>query len=302
MQSEDLHPIATETDNVTDVSSTNSIYVCRPRGLGDVLMCTPALRELKRINPSYEVHFYTNYPDVVRGLPYIDHISTTQHRPSHTIWMRYEHATFPSRHLAELLGESIGICVSDVRPDCAVNNELVQRYQNEWKHLPRPHILVQRRASTWFSNKDWPVDYWDKLIMSLLQSCTVIEIGLICLDSPVLHLPNYIDLRGNSREELIANIAAADILIAPDSGPVHIAAAVQTPAVVIMGGIILPENTAYDGNKILYTPMPCSPCWLREPCPINRECLRNITPEMVEQAVREIWQEKRESRVYPHMT
>jgi ADP-heptose:LPS heptosyltransferase len=149
---------------------------------------------------------------------------------------------------------------------------------------------VQRKAGPWTPNKNWPDASWETLLQSLTKTSTIIEIGSEN-DQPASNLPNYIDLRGKtSLQKLVACIAAADILIAPISGPVHLAAAVRTPAVVILGGYELPENTAYPGNKILYTPIHCSPCWLRTPCPIDRECLKQITPEKVEEAVKEVWE------------
>lgn len=270
-----------------------TIHVSRSMGLGDVLMCTPALRALKQAHPWCRLHFYTELPDLVRGLPYIDEVSPFASNPPEAIWMSYEGGIPPAKHLAELMGMRIGIRVKDVRPDCAVAKDLVEKFKGEWRDLPRPHIMVQRRAGPWTPNKNWPDQSWEKLLPSLAKAATIIEIGDSVDDRPALDLPHYVDLRGKTNlQELVACIAASDILVAPDSGPIHIAAAVRTPAVVILGGYILPENTAYPGNKILYTPIHCSPCWLRTPCPIDRECLKQISPETVEEAVREIWKNR----------
>jgi ADP-heptose:LPS heptosyltransferase len=127
----------------------------------------------------------------------------------------------------------------------------------------------------------------------ILKTATVIEIGEHSQVGERFATPNYIDLRGRTDlGELVASIAAADILVAPVSGPVHIASAVRTPAVVILGGYEQPENTAYPGNKVLYTPIECSPCWLKTPCPIDRECLRRISPESVREAIEEVWRSR----------
>src|SRR5262249_8824214 len=48
--------------------------IARFGGIGDVLMCTPGLRELKRKNPKVYIRFYTNHTALVRGLPYIDEV------------------------------------------------------------------------------------------------------------------------------------------------------------------------------------------------------------------------------------
>lgn len=269
-----------------------SAHIFRSRQIGDALMCTPAMRALKQTNPRCRIHFYTDYPDLVRGLWYLDEISPTDKRPRRSMRVSYE-GELPTRcHLARIIGKRLGVRVKDVTPDCYVDEKLVERFRSTWRDLPRPHILVQRRASSYTPNKDWPNDSWKTLISTILKTGTVIEIGENREGHVHFSSSNYIDLRGKTDlGELVASIAAADILVAPVSGPVHIASAVRTPAVVILGGYELPENTAYPGNKILYTPIECSPCWLRTPCPIDRECLRRISPEAVQKAIDEVWSE-----------
>ena len=84
----------------------------------------------------------------------------------------------------------------------------------------------------------------------------------------------------------LAAVAAGDIRVGPDSGPVHVAAAAGKPSVVIYGGDIHPDCVAYPGNVNLFTALPCSPCWLLiETCPYDRVCLTRISPERVEEAI-----------------
>src|SRR5215469_11896260 len=270
-----------------------SAHIRRSAALGDALMCTPAMRALKQANPRCRIYFYTDYSDLVRDLWYIDQILPGNKRSLRSMRMSYE-GDLPTRcHLAKILGKRLGVRVEDVRPDCSIDQKLVQRFRRAWRDLPRPHILVQRRASSYTPNKNWPDASWRTLISIILQTATVIEIGEHNEDSEQYAGPNYTDLRGRTDlRELVASIAAADILVAPVSGPVHIASAVRTPAVVIVGGYEQPENTAYPGNKILYTPIECSPCWLKTPCPIDRECLRRISPATVKEAIGELWRSR----------
>jgi ADP-heptose:LPS heptosyltransferase len=65
---------------------------------------------------------------------------------------------------------------------------------------------------------------------------------------------------------------------------VHIAAAYGVPTLSVLGGYELPENTAYPRHTTLYRAVPCSPCWLRTPCPFARKCLRAISVDDVESA------------------
>jgi ADP-heptose:LPS heptosyltransferase len=270
-----------------------SAHISCAAALGDALMCTPAMRALKQANPRCRIHFYTDYPDLVRDLWYLDEISPTKKRPRRAMQVSYE-GELPTRcHLAKIIGKRLGVRVEDVRPDCSIDKKLVQQFRCAWRDLPRPHILVQRRAGSFTPNKDWPNQSWRTLISMILRTATVIDIGEHGEDAKCSATPNYMDLRGRTDlRELVACIAAADILVAPVSGPVHIASAVRTPAVVILGGYEQPENAAYSGNTILYTPIECSPCWLKTACPIDRECLRRISPQRVQEAIGDLWRRR----------
>jgi ADP-heptose:LPS heptosyltransferase len=276
-------------------SSKTVLRVTRPAGLGDILMCTPALREYKRMHPDHEIHFYSGYAELVAGIPYLDSVFPPSECPPDTLLLSYNHAVYKQRHFARAIGDALGVIVTDVRPDCPVRTDLVHGFESGWRELPKPHILVQRRASEWTMNRNWPDELWEKLIPELLNVGTVIEIGQTTRESPSLRAKNYLDLRNVSSLELVASIAAADVLVGPDSGPVHVAAAVGTPAVVIMGGYLLPENTAYPNNIIFHTPLPCSPCFLREPCPHNLNCLWQIPVDEVLNAVVRSWTESKGS-------
>jgi len=267
------------------------LHVHRNMGLGDVLMCTPALREVKRRNPKCSIRFYTDLSALVRGLPYIDEVLPFGDRPPGSISLGYEDASPARSHLAKIMGDVLGVRVADVRPDCVVRSEEVEAFRNSWAHLPRPHIVILRRAGRWTPNKDWPDYSWIALAGRLAQFGSVIEIGEAGPAPAEPPSRNYLDLRGRtSLEKLAAAMAAADLHVGPDSGPMHVAAAVGTPSVVLYGGYIDPENTLYPGNVAMAAPVPCSPCWLRTPCPFDRRCLSGVSPGSVEEAVRKRWE------------
>ena len=72
----------------------------------------------------------------------------------------------------------------------------------------------------------------------------------------------------------------ADLLITPDSGPMHIAAAVGTPVIALFGASAYWRTGPYGQNHtIIRTDLPCSPCFLKK-CP-TRQCMQDISPEQV---------------------
>ena len=146
-------------------------------------------------------------------------------------------------------------------------------------------------------NKDWPDEYWDDLVGRLAARGTVIDVGAPPPEPSARPTGSYIDLRGQTTlPELVAAIAVADLHIAPVTGTVHIAAAMGVSSVVIYGGYEHPDCSSYPGNINLYSPVECAPCWLRDPCPYAKKCLKMITPGQVEAAVDQLWNASSKSR------
>jgi ADP-heptose:LPS heptosyltransferase len=269
-------------------------------GIGDVIMSTPVLRELKQRNPRCRVRFYSKFSPLVRGLPYIDEALPYQTRPNPAIYLDYSDETdfvAPRAPLVSMLGDRLGLRVSDFRMDCVVDDALVARYRAIWSDLPRPHIAIVRRASSRTINKNWPDGHWMTLIEHLSRQATVIDLGEAPKDDAPTPVRGYIDLRERtSLAELAAVISAADLHIGPLSGPAHIAAAANTPAVIIYGGYEPPKYTAYPNRIALGSNVPCSPCWLTTPCPYDRKCLHAISPKMVEDTVWRLWDQSAASQ------
>jgi ADP-heptose:LPS heptosyltransferase len=271
------------------------LHIERNVGLGDVLMCTPAMREVKRLNPDCKVTFYTDWPQLVDGLPFIDHVRAYLDPSPPRIWLHYEKKLPPKRHVARILGDHLGVNVRDVRPACVLDPSLCDAFKAEWAHLPRPWVVIVRRASGFTFNKNWPDEYWETLVDWLLTFATVIELGAGDTDRRARSEANFVDLFGRTTvPELVAATAAADFAVVPDTGVMHIAAAVGTPAVVIYGGYTDPGSLGYPGNVDLYNPVECAPCWIKTPCPYGKKCLHQITPEQVQTAVDGVWAGLRE--------
>ncbi len=87
---------------------------------------------------------------------------------------------------------------------------------------------------------------------------------------------------------LAALAARARVVVANDSGPMHLAAAVGTPVVALFGPTD-PGRTGPTGVRfeILDRYVFCSPCYLKE-CPYGHECMREIGVEAVAAAVERV--------------
>jgi len=104
-------------------------------------------------------------------------------------------------------------------------------------------------------------------------------------------VPGALNLAGRTTlTELFAILKISRILLANDSGPAHVAAALDTPVVALYGST-LPELTAPGlagdpRHRFLRGTAACAPCFLRE-CPVDSRCLKSITVNRVTQSVLE---------------
>lgn len=85
--------------------------------------------------------------------------------------------------------------------------------------------------------------------------------------------------------ELIAALEKVDLFIGPDSGPMHLAAALNKPIVALFGPTIPAHFAPWKAKSIiLERALPCRPCRQRS-CPQNDfPCIRSISPEEVLEA------------------
>jgi len=162
--------------------------------------------------------------------------------------------------------------------------------------VPRP-ILGVILGSSWPSRIYFPVetaavlrelhhnrDGGPSLFPVLLGGPEEVELAAqvtrLANDVPMLNLAGKTRLR-----DLLAIFPQCAAALGPDSGPMHMAAAVGCP-VVSLWGATAPERSAPWGfaQLVLRGEIPCHPCYLRQ-CPIGRECMRRIAPSSVVAAI-----------------
>jgi ADP-heptose:LPS heptosyltransferase len=86
---------------------------------------------------------------------------------------------------------------------------------------------------------------------------------------------------------LAALLQGARLFLGHDSGPSHLAVAMQTPCVLLYSGVNDPtEWGPWQGKvRLLHAPVECSPCGLRD-CNRQHECMRGFGPDEVVAAAR----------------
>jgi ADP-heptose:LPS heptosyltransferase len=162
----------------------------------------------------------------------------------------------------------------------------------------RGAVVMHPGTSVDTGYKRWPAERYAEVARALF-----IETGMPCVvssgpgqeehaladavvaasGSAARHAPRTCDAR-----ELAAVYASCSVFIGSDSGPLHIASAVGTPVVQLMGPTHPVENECNPATpwRRVRVPMPCSPC--RRGC-ATADCMQEILPEQVVAAARELF-------------
>ena len=147
----------------------------------------------------------------------------------------------------------------------------------------------------------WPTEYFAQIADTLADrfKAQVILTGgqgeeaTVQLVAQSMHSP-YLNLAGKtSLGGLAAIISELDLFISNDTGPAHIANAMDTPSVTIFGPVDPKRWAALDQQRHPYVrrQVACSPCGYWE-CPIDHRCLRWLTPDTVIAAARQLLAER----------
>jgi len=98
--------------------------------------------------------------------------------------------------------------------------------------------------------------------------------------------PSVVDLVGATDvKTLMAVLARCDVVVANDSGAMHVASAVGRPVVAIFGPTDERATAPLGPHTLVRHDVWCRPCLLRA-CPIDHRCLRGIHAATVAEAAR----------------
>ena len=123
---------------------------------------------------------------------------------------------------------------------------------------------------------------------------TAAERGLVHEVRAAMDAPSFSVAGMLTVAELAALLEMSPVLIANNSGPVHLAAAVGTP-VVVLYALTNPQHTPWGvPNRVLFHDVPCRFCY-KSVCPEgHHHCLRLVPPDAVVRAVSELMDERTE--------
>ncbi|MCP4714788.1 MAG: lipopolysaccharide heptosyltransferase II [Deltaproteobacteria bacterium] len=195
------------------------------------------------------------------------------------------------RHSALLAPFGISMKNYDFAPLYQPDDEAAVRELLQHENIPPDMPLIIINPCTLWPTKHWPREKAAKLCARLSRHTThrLLFTGSRT-DRP--YLEQLCNLSGKqacnlggktSLRELAVLTAKADFILTMDSGPMHIASAVGTPAVALFGPTA-PWRTGPFGTSdtIIRKELPCSPCFTKKTCPAgHHRCMADITVEEV---------------------
>jgi ADP-heptose:LPS heptosyltransferase len=270
-------------------------------GIGDALLATPAFRALKEEHPEKRLRVYCinrSHYEVYLHNPYIDDLkppSTVTEMRHHAMIKLGLHlpgkepsyglllpALFYRKPAADIIAEMLGVTLR--------NEQLIIRLTTDEEQSARLILSKYRTVvaihvtSHFSSNQHWPLRNWEDLV-SRNPDITFVQIGL----KTELAIPKAVDLRGKlSLRMSLAILKAARSFVGVCSVFSHATNAFGIPGVVLFGPAT-PIIWGHPNNLNLYKKPPCSPCndILRaDPCPYAAPCMRAISVQDVEEALR----------------
>ena len=160
----------------------------------------------------------------------------------------------------------------------------------------RPRVAVSPGASQ--ATKRWPAERFAEVAQALSAAGASVVLAGGPADRPALEAfraacraPVAADLTALPVDALAAALAEVDLLVACDSGPVHLASAVGTPVLAIFGPTSAERWGPRPPGRALSLCLPCAPCSNHggARCPErHHRCMLDLGAQAVTAAAREM--------------
>lgn len=193
-------------------------------------------------------------------------------------------------------------CQRTLRLPSSASSEDKVRQLLEASGIERSKTLVGINPGSVWPTKRWAPAYFAELIGRLKQElhCEVILFGgpedteVIDTIQELCVIPIASVAGKTSLGDLPAAVRACDLFITNDSGPMHVAVAVDVPVVAIFCATTRDLGFyPYTSRAVVVEELSCRPCGSHggRRCPLGTEdCIRLVRPEHVLQAVKTLFQ------------
>lgn len=205
----------------------------------------------------------------------------------------------PPKHMVTRLCECMGINGPvTISPHLELKKEEIK----EGKLSDRQIIIISQGLQNY---KSWPLNKTKRLVEESYGKYDFIQVGP--LTDPAL--PHVTDLRGRlTLRQLASYLYHSKLFVGPIGGLMHLARAVNCHALVIASHAEPQSQSFYHGNIFVYPKTSCRLCGrlLRDPqhqpCFFGYNCISNVLPEDVSDALQNFMENKKYREPFPLQT
>jgi ADP-heptose:LPS heptosyltransferase len=269
------------------------ILVDRRMALGDVIMITPVLRELRKRYPDAWLQVVTSKPEALANNPHVDLVVQPDQMQKSDPWDVYVNLNdayennVTCHYVDSMLNRTFGSSADTVDRSLEVysSTEEQEAVADAIKEFSdgQDYIVVHMRRWAW-ENKNVDIEIWTAFLTRLEEKYPDLKVVSVGADYDYSLSPankQWVNLNqqltvGEIRQ-LISNARA---FVGTDSGPYHIACSTDTP-IVLLSSHLAPEQILpwRDGDfgkncKVVKSHVPCLGCYARQQTPV-----RNLTCE-----------------------
>lgn len=262
---------------------------------GDDLLSTAVMREVMR-RGRRRIWMMSGHPtlfegnrDLTRVVPadtwYADYARMLRREFHELRYSHYDPATDtssrPARHVIAELCAQIGLTGEvALRPYLSLTGA-----ERAAAGFAEGCIAIQSSglaARVLMKNKEWFPERFQMVVDAVRAGHRFVQLG--SASDP--RLAGVQDLRGRtSLREAAAVLSRARLFVGLEGFLMHVARAVECPAVIVFGGRTAAWQLGYSANVNLGANVACSPCWRRNTCPHDRLCMDVIGPAAVVEAI-----------------
>lgn len=280
-------------------------------GIGDVLMATPSLRQLKKDFPrlhltfAIDMHSTSNnvYFELVKNSPFIDSIVDARFvQPNlfdavvdiSSVCIKYEHSGLPVLNRIDIFARAIGIPFLENK--CSwyqveeKEKEWAERIYYPWRQAGKKIVILHTASME--GKRCWPIEKYIQIVEKALASKHNIQFVVLDFNRTFENWQTYSNCYNASHttlREMAALINGADLFIGPDSGPMHLAGAIGKRSIAIFGSIPAAARINHypSHESVQMKELACIGCWYR-PCPYDVKCMKQLDFMLVYQRMTKI--------------
>jgi len=278
-----------------------NILVRRRAAIGDVIMSTGVVRELKRIyGNNCNIDIATECIEVYRNNPNIRHICHTNAMPDIGSYDKYinlddAYELNPTgNYLDNYFYRAFGQTDLNQRPELFPSDDDRAAVDADLKDIGDKFITVHMRNWHWGA-KNISMDVWLEVYAKLFEQRA--DFKIVCVggetDFYIEDHPLFVDLRAKyTSQQLTYLMDHAACFVGIDSGPFHCAAASGTHIVALLTHLH-PERIVPLGASYVQTNEDCRGCNDDQARPVrqlvckkgNYPCINNFDTEAITQAI-----------------